>query len=111
MLRMGRLSGTVSSSPRRGIAPRMNYALNGRFNAHRGPLCASARIIVDSCQSSSGVRTFSDFSANASGIMEFKNRERMATQVIAGQSEAATVAAGRGLSAAEKYAHKRIMAG
>ena len=81
-----------------------------RFDAHQGPLCASARISVEPCVSHSGVRTFGDFPIDASEIMEFENAARMTTQVIAGQSEAATAAAGRGLSAAEKYAHKRIMA-
>ena len=79
-----------------------------RFDAHQGPLCASARITVEPCVSPSGIRTFNDFPINASEIMEFENAARMTTQAIAGQSEAATAAAGGDASAAEKYAHKRI---
>jgi hypothetical protein len=40
--------------------------------------------------------------------MERENAVRMGTQVIAGQSEAATPAAVGELTAAKKYAHKRI---
>jgi hypothetical protein len=80
----------------------------GRFDAHQGPLCASARITVEPCVSPSGIRTFNDFPINASEIMEFENAASITTQAIAGQSEAATSAAGGDLTAAEKYAHKRI---
>jgi hypothetical protein len=41
-------------------------------------------------------------------MMEFETAARMTTQVIAGQLEAATGAAGGELTAAKKYAHKRI---
>jgi hypothetical protein len=81
---------------------------NCRFDAHLGPLCASARISAEPYVSRSGVRTFSDFPIDASATMEFENAARMTTQAIAGQSEAATAAAGGDVSAAEKYAHKRI---
>ena len=60
------------------------------IDAHKDPVCAYARIIVEWCVSPSRVRPFSDFSANASAVMEVENHAGGTMQVIARQSVAAT---------------------
>ena len=61
------------------------HALNCHFDALKGPLCASARIMVGSFVSHSCIRAFSDFQANAGADMKFENDVRGTTQVIARQ--------------------------
>ena len=56
-------------------------------------------------------KNFYQLLKNISGIMGFENPARMRTQAIGGQSDAATVDRPGDVCAAEKYAHKRIMAG
>ena len=58
--------------------------------AHKDPVCAYARIIVEWCVSPFRVRPFRDFSANASAVMELENHAGGTMQVIARQSVAAT---------------------
>src|SRR5260221_471405 len=63
-----------SQSPFFNGLPRIIHARHGRDDAHQGPLCAYARITVESCVSHSCVRTFSDFPMTASVLMEFENQ-------------------------------------
>jgi len=60
-----------------------------RFDAPKGPLGASRRIVVELCVSLSCIRGFSDFPTHAGAGMEFENHSRKMTQVTARQSEAA----------------------
>jgi hypothetical protein len=94
----------------RGVSPSVNYARNCHFNAHQGPLCASARIIVELCVSHYSAIAFSDFSANARPDRGFEKHTRRTTQVIARQSEAATAHGSRIVAGVGNYAHKRIYA-
>jgi len=59
------------------------------FDALKGPLGASWRIIVELCVSHYSIRAFSDFPKYAGEATELENHARGTTQVIARQSEAA----------------------
>jgi len=58
--------------------------------AHKDPVCAYARIIVEWCVSPFCLSAFNDFRPHAGAHMESEKHSGGTTQVIARQSEAAT---------------------
>src|SRR5579872_6309722 len=65
------------------------HEMKYHFDARKGPLGASPRIILELCVSLSSSRAFSDFPTHTRAVMAFENHTRKTTQVIARQSEAA----------------------